>query len=255
MENRLEGGRAGLAMVTAGILILAMFALYARSPADAQANPATECISDSWNGGYWKIQVNDGVLTNQIESDDGEGNDIDDAITLNSDGSWVNNHDDPVFRIILKVGQGQGSDVIHEPPVNPIDLTTSGLSHVTFCFSDPPTTTSSSTSSTTSSSTTSSTTTTTEPTTTTTEPTTTTQVTTATTEATTTTIEDEVLGTVVTSTTEAPTTTVEDEVAGTHVLPFTGIESDQMAMLAMALLGGGILTLVGSQSIRRRHEE
>jgi hypothetical protein len=151
----------------------------------------------------------------------------------------VNNHDNDVFRIVLKTGT-PFPDFVHEPPVNPIDLTVQGLSHVTFCFTDevPETTT---------------TTTVPEETTTTTEPeettTTTEETTTTTEETTTTTIEDEVLGEVVTTTQpEETTTTVEDEVLSEQ-LPFTGIENEGLAIMAAALTTLGLLVTLSARRI------
>ena len=146
-----------------------------------------------------------------------------------------------------------------------------GLSHITFCVPDPDTTTTTTTEGPTT--TTEGPTTTTEgPTTTTEAPTTTTEAPTTTTEApTTTTTEPEVSSTSTsstTSTTEADTTTsTEPEVAPTTIqqtsttggsedvdddtddtddtLPFTGVDSDDMAMVALVALaaGSGLLLL------------
>ena len=218
-------GRRLLAAFVAVMLMASVMLLFAESAAGQEGNPpSVECASDLWNNEYWKIQVNDGSL-GQIETSEPG------AISLSTDGSWTNNTDWEVFRIIMKVGQGTGSDVIHEPPVNPIDLTLNGLSHVTFCFTE--------------------TTTTTEP-----EDTTTTtqaeETTTTVEDTTTTTIEDEVLPTVITtSTTAAPTTTVEDEVLDTEVLPFTGGENDMLALLAGGL---GLLGALVLASTRRMEE-
>jgi hypothetical protein len=224
MVERLDYKRAGLALIVVAGMVMSA-ALVLASPAAGQGNPPSEeCASADplWNGDYWKIQVNDGSLGSiEAEPDDG-------IITLNADGSWTNNHDSDVFRIILKVGQGVGSDVVHEPPVNPIDLNLNGLSHVTFCFTDPPTTT------------------------TTVEETTTTAVeetTTTAAEETTTTVAEETTTTVeilettlTTAPAETTSSSVADTVLGTEVLPFTGVESEWTFWLATILaLTGGLL--------------
>ena len=55
-----------------------------------------------------------------------------------------------------------------------------------------------------------------------------------------------------TTTDEGPTSTsIEDEVKGTEVLPFTGLDASETGLLALALLAGGTLLLVGA---RRREE-
>lgn len=237
-------------LVTALLLMVAMLPLVGLGQ---EGNPPeTECTSEAWNGEYWKIQYNDGVFGG-VESNVSAG-----AITLNSNGSWTNNHDNPVFRIVLKTGTPY-PDVVHEPPVNPIDLTVQGLSHITFCFTEEQETTT----------TTEATTTTTEATTTTTEATTTTtEATTTTTEATTTTTAGETTTTTAgettstttsttiapeveeetTSTTEAEveeetTSTTEDETEET--LPFTGVGTDGIGLAALLALatGAGLIFL------------
>jgi len=256
MKNRLEGSRAGLALIASGVLVLAMFAFFANPTARAQGNPPdVECASSLWNGGYWKVQVNDGSLAG-VETN--VANDAIDPISL-VDGTvtWENNHStDYVFRIVRKSGQTISSDIegLWGPGEGGTFSVPQDISHITFCFTEAPTTTTEATTTTTEA-----TTTTTEATTTTTEATTTTtEATTTTTEATTTTtapstttssIPDEVEGTVIT------TTTVPDEVLDTEVtastLPFTGGENEHLAMFALALLGSGMLIVLGVRSLER----
>jgi len=71
--------------------------------------------------------------------------------------------------------------------------------------------------------------------------------TTATAEATTTTAE--VAPTDVSSTL-APSTSIADEVKGTEVLPFTGAEGSRTGFVALALLAGGALLVVGMRRAR-----
>jgi hypothetical protein len=68
-------------------------------------------------------------------------------------------------------------------------------------------------------------------------------------ETTTTTIPDEVLPTVVTPTT-LPPEVLPTEVVAPSTLPFTGAESDDLALIALALTGTGILFLVATRSKR-----
>lgn len=135
MNTRIEPFRAGLAILTAVAMVAAMILLFGSAPALGQSSePSTECASELWNEEYWKVQYNDNTDTFGTIQSSSVGNG---AITLNADGSWTNNTSYDVFRIVLKVGSGVGDDVVHEPPVNPIDLTIQGLSHITFCFTDP----------------------------------------------------------------------------------------------------------------------
>jgi hypothetical protein len=112
-------------------------------------SPGVECASDLWNGKYHKVQIDDDTLTDEVE---GEGN-------IGFSGTsgtvpWTNDDADAVFRVVLKVGQGVGTDQVTDGYWGPgegdtIDLGTTGLSHVTFCFTAPTTTTSSTTTTTT----------------------------------------------------------------------------------------------------------
>lgn len=72
-----------------------------------------------------------------------------------------------------------------------------------------------------------------------------TEATTTTVEATTTTAE--VSDTEVPTTEGATTSSIEDEVMGTEVLPFTGPESSQIGLLAIALVASGLLLVVGTR--------
>jgi hypothetical protein len=133
--NRLGKRRtAGIAVLVVSLL---QVALVAALPAGAQVEgengnpPSVECADAQWNGNYWKVQVDDGDL-GQVETN------VPGAIDLKGDGSWTNTTTDPVFRIVLKVGQGVGEEQIIENPggSGQLSLDLQGLSHVTFCFTD-----------------------------------------------------------------------------------------------------------------------
>lgn len=280
MQNRLEGVRAGLALVTAGVLVLSMFLLYTNAPALATHIPDTGPVSShcvEFQGGTEKATgaktpADFSNVTITLDSwDDLDSNGEPHGFTFTVSGlttaQWV------------EASVKSGTDVDELGPFgngqHVVDGTSDhAISHVRFCVFEDTTTTTEATTTTTEATTTTTeatTTTTEESTTTTEESTTTTEATTTTTladtteettttQATTTTIiDDEVLGTVITTTTEAPTTTVEDEVLDTEVtastLPFTGVESEHLAMLALALLGGGLLVVVGANSMARAHKE
>jgi hypothetical protein len=195
-------------------------------PASAQQGnpPSVECASQDplWNGEYWKIQISNGGL-GTIETN------VAGAITLLANGNWTNNNNSAVFRIVLKVGQGVGTDQIISGfwttgQGGGVNLVTPGLSHVTFCFTDaapPPSTTTTAQGTAT-----------------------TTQGTTTTTQATTTTAAVQVGGIQVTSTTAA--------VIGTQVsLPFTGVSTDGMTLASSAAVASGLLLL----TLGRRREQ
>jgi hypothetical protein len=239
-----EEMREGFVPRTTGALVLAVLLgasfILTLMPAQAQSQgnpPSVECASDdpAWNGRYLKIQVNDGVLTNETEGDG----------QINLDGTtgivnWTNEDTDVVFRVVLKAGQGVGSDLVTAGWWVPsdggtIDVDYVGLSHVTWCFADPD----------------DETTTTTEATTTTTEATTTsTEATTTSTEATTTTTEQE------TTTTDVSVLAVQITTSSVsaETLPFTGAgfgEGGAVGVaLAMLALGG-----VALLTVRRREED
>jgi hypothetical protein len=119
-----------------------------------------ECASTdpTWNDEYWKVQIDNGTLST-VETN------VAGAISLDADGSLTNINENPVFRIVLKVG-GVADDTVlsgtwESGEGGTIDLTLDGLAHVTFCFTDevpdeaePTTTLGSSTSTTSASSTT-----------------------------------------------------------------------------------------------------
>ena len=246
MENRLEGIRAGLALITAGALI-AVFAIYAAVPAFAthvtptrlDGNPNCEAV----DGTREILRLEESGLANGTYSAGGGTITVSNLTEKSFD--WSSSG---VLITAVFVKAGNGGWLYNYLPSGETSDTGLGsvdhaISHITFCTGGQTTTTTAPT-----------TTTTTEATTTTTEATTTTnQPTTTTTQPTTTTsIEDEVLGTVITT-----STTVADEVLDTEVtastLPFTGGENEHLAMLAMALLGGGALIVVGARSLERNH--
>jgi hypothetical protein len=225
------------------LLYLVNVIMLGSNPVGAVGNPPdVECASTdpAWNGVFYKVQVNDGVLTSETE-----GSGLIGITGTQGVVTWVNNEpEDYVFRYVLKVGTGTGNtDTVVNALWAPgeggtIDLDEVGLSHMTFCFTEPEATTTTTTEATTTTTTEATTTTTTEATTTTTtEATTTTTQATTTTEATTTTAPAEavptILGTVVTA---APTVAVD-------TLPFTGLEAQNIIILALGILATGVLVL------------
>jgi hypothetical protein len=205
-------------------------------PALAQQGnpPSVECASTNplWNGEYWKVQINNGSLST-IETN------VPGAITLSApSGIWTNNNNSAVFRIILKVGQGVGTDQTISGfwttgQGGGVNLALPGLSHVTFCFTDAAGTTS------------------------TTATTTTTQASSTTTQASSTTTQGstpttgtfdsvpvEVAGIQVTSSTTAAV------VAAQAALPFTGMSTDAMAFAGSAAVACGLFLL----AVGRRRE-
>lgn len=104
-------------------------------PALGDGNPpSVECSSTNpaWNGDFWKIEKDDGTLS-EVDTN------VTGAITLAADGSWTNNNDDPVFRVVLKIdgGDDEESQVLsgmwETGEGGTIDVTLNGLDHVTFC--------------------------------------------------------------------------------------------------------------------------
>lgn len=157
--------REALGLLAAFALLAALISVFSPralgSHGGSHGNPpSVECASTdpAWNGDYWKVQANDGTLST-VETN------VAGAISFGGDGSWTNNNDDAVFRIVLKVGEGVGSQVLsgmwETGESGTIDLTLNGLAHVTFCFTlevpeepEPTTTLGSSTTTTSASSTT-----------------------------------------------------------------------------------------------------
>jgi hypothetical protein len=117
------------------IVAVAFVAALAPAMVLAQANPATECASELWNGEYFKVQVDDGVLA-EVETN------VPGAISYSaSDGvfSWTNQHTNDVFRWLFK--SGRIDDIVFEGRWSQGDGSSGempeSLSHVTFCFTDP----------------------------------------------------------------------------------------------------------------------
>ena len=217
------------------LILMAMVLMLAAPALGQQGNPpSVECASTDpvWNEEYWKQQVNDGAL-GSIETN------VTGAITLDSDGDWINNNDDSVFRIILKVGSGVGTDQVISGlwatgEGGNINLDLAGLSHVTFCFTDPVETTTTTAEETTTTTAEETTTTTAE------ETTTTAEETTTTAEQTTTTA---TVGGIVVTLPSTPQ--VSNTTAGT--LPFTGMSTGSVAVIGAALTAMGALLLVASR--------
>ncbi len=109
----------------------------------ARANgnpPSVECESPLWNGGYWKIQINDGTPAG-IETGGGVASGDISYSATSGIFSWTNDHSsDSVFRWLFK--SGQTPDIVHNglwaPSAGDSGTMPSDLSHVTICFTDPP---------------------------------------------------------------------------------------------------------------------
>lgn len=241
-QRRVAGATA--LMILAYLVQVVLFA----PGAMAEGNPPdVQCASSdpAWNGTYFKVEVKD---NGSLGTTEGDG-----SINLTA-GSWTNTDDEAVFRVVYKTGEVFPDDEqsgLWEKGEGAALLNPQGLSHITWCFTEPSTTTTPAAEDTTP--TTDDTTVTTEDTTPTTEDTTvTTEDTTATTAdteiAAATTVpfdtleeeddEAEVLGTTITT---APETAPEEVSADT--LPFTGSDSGNAIRLALLALVSGALML------------
>ena len=188
---------------------------------------ANEGAGQSWDD----LKLEGGDLTNGIHSDGTLSVTI--SNLTNNSFDWSSNIG--VDAVIVKTGSDGTNLYRYDPPsestgdTNLVTPGQNGISHISFCYDDDPTTTTTQP-------------TTTQPTTPTTQPTTT-QPTTPTT------IPDEVLPTEVT-----PTTTDPGEVLPTEVtpstLPFTGIETQNLGLIALALVGAGVLFLVATKEAK-----
>ena len=124
------------------LAILALLAPLTVTP-EARANgnpPRVECESPLWNGGYWKIQINDGTPAG-IETGGGVASGDISYSATSGIFSWTNDHSsDSVFRWLFK--SGQTPDIVHNglwaPSAGDSGTMPSDLSHVTICFTDPP---------------------------------------------------------------------------------------------------------------------
>ncbi|MEX2135301.1 MAG: hypothetical protein WEB67_14255, partial [Acidimicrobiia bacterium] len=128
--------RRALALLAAFGLLASLITVFS-PPALGDGNPpSVECSSTNpaWNGDFWKVEKDDGTLS-EVETN------VTGAITLAANGSWTNNNEDPVFRVVLKI-DGDDDDDDDENQVlsgmwktgegGTIDLTLNGLDHVTF---------------------------------------------------------------------------------------------------------------------------
>jgi hypothetical protein len=133
----------GLGARRSALALLAAFGLTASlttvlsPPALGEGNPpSVECSSTNpaWNGDFWKVEKDDGTLS-EVDTN------VTGAITLAANGSWTNNNEDPVFRVVLKIDDGDDEDgesqvlsgIWETGEGGTIDLTLNGLDHVTFC--------------------------------------------------------------------------------------------------------------------------
>ncbi|MEX1037842.1 MAG: hypothetical protein WDZ96_03185 [Acidimicrobiia bacterium] len=146
--------RKALALAAAFCLLGSLIIVFSPPALGNGSSPSAECASTNpaWNGDFWKVEKDDGTLS-EIETN------MPGAITLTANGSWTNNNEDPVFRVVLKIDDEDDDDGDDEQVVlsgiwatgegGTIDVTLSGLDHVTFCFtsevaeSEPTTTTTS----------------------------------------------------------------------------------------------------------------
>jgi hypothetical protein len=128
--------RRALALLAAIGLTASLTAVFS-PPALGNGNPpSVECYSTNpaWNGDFWKVEKDDGTLSDVDTNVTG-------AITLAANGSWTNNNEDPVFRVVLKIDDGDDEDgesqvlsgIWETGEGGTIDLTLNGLDHVTFC--------------------------------------------------------------------------------------------------------------------------
>jgi hypothetical protein len=131
----LDARRKGLALLAAVGLLASLIGVFSAPALGTGNSPSVECGSTdpAWNGDYWKVQNDNGTL-GTVETN------VAGAITLDADGSWTNN-ENPVFRVVLKVGEGVGDDQVlsgdwETGEGGSIDLALTGLAHVTFCFKD-----------------------------------------------------------------------------------------------------------------------
>ena len=215
-----------------------------------------------------ELKLDGGSLSNGVHSDGTLSVTI--ANLTSNSFDWSSNIG--VDAVIVKTGADGTNLYRYDPPLestgdtNLITPGNNGISHISFCYDDDPTTTTTApvqTSTTAPAETTTSapveTTTSAPVETTTSAPV---ETTTSAPVETTTSIPDEVLPTVVTTTvpeevlpTAVTTTTVPAEVLPTEVspstLPFTGLESEGLSLIAMALAGAGILFLVASRTSPR----
>jgi hypothetical protein len=246
-------GRLLLALLTAIAMVVSVFVLVA-SPAGADHEPPDDEVAHDGPGGtnetaFWVsyLESERGITDASCQKSEENGDQAFVMPAAPAGGVWV----------LLVVKQANTNWVYYDPePGHSYPAAGQqgpGFSHVIMCSVKLPTTTTTEATTTT----TEATTTTTEATTTTTEATTTTtttepEETTTTTEpeeTTTTTIEDEVLGEEVTTTQpEETTTTVEDEVLAEE-LPFTGIDTGGLAIIASAMASLGLLVTLSARRI------
>lgn len=250
MNTRAEPLRAGLAIVTAIALALAMMLVTSGPAAGSGHIDATGPVQDNcvaFEGGNIKeLGTKSPLLYPDVDitlvswddlDENGEPHGFTFTVTGLEDGQHV--------EVLVKSGTDEDFVGPFGNGTHPVDGPSDhAVSHVRICVFESETTTTSTT-----------TTTVPDTTTTTVADTTTTTVaeetTTTVADITTTTIEDEVLGTVITTSTTAPavqvTTTIADEVLGTHVeaeeLPFTGIDSELLVGMGVLMLMSGLLVL------------
>lgn len=120
----------------AACCLLASTTIVLSPPALGDGNsPSSECSSTdpAWNGDFWKIESDDGTLSD-VETN------IAGAITLATSGSWTNNNEDPVFRVVLKIDDDDDDEEVQvfsgiweTGEGGTIDIALDELDHVTFC--------------------------------------------------------------------------------------------------------------------------
>ncbi len=262
-----------MAVLTALALLIGMAMVLA---------PSADAAAGTNDAEYWETQFEHPAkcYKHEIGESTPHGAITDDGytVTLNPfDQNWWGDHWEA---LIVKAGSGEGSNLVtHHPSAGVAYPAPDGkeVSHWIVCKGETPVTTTTEEETTTSTTEQQTTTSTTEQqtTTSTTEQQTTTstteqQTTTSTTEQETTTTTERETSTTereTTTTTQPSTTTTEAEIAGTVVtttpevevtsetLPFTGFENGTTGMLALALVGSGLMVLTVARAVAKENEE
>lgn len=140
-------------LIAATLLVTALTGLaWISLPGHARAGrnpPQTECASDLWSGGFWKLEIEDGKAQG-IETNVGNG--AVSYLIINGTFSWMNRHEDTVFRWVMKLGNEPSRVSNGSWPTGDGDSAEMlrNLSHITLCFTADVSSSSSSSSSTTS---------------------------------------------------------------------------------------------------------
>ena len=231
-------GHRFLAIATAALMVVGLVFVLTESASATHVNPTHlpgasntgKTCTDNQGAETWsELKLEGGGLSNGVHSDGTLSVTISNLTDTSFD--WASNIG--VDAVIVKNGVEGANLYLYNPEsTSDTGLAVPGdnaISHISFCYDvgDPTTTT-------------------TEATTTTTEPESTT----------TTTIPDEVSPTSIVNTTTTIVSTTAPEVSPTdETLPFTGAESGTPAALALLLIAGGALALVGARAFRADSDE